>query len=70
MKYRVDEPISTIMGTIIDEVHQVDHVIKNKLSSYHHAKSNLNLLNRKKAYSQILNINGLFIFIYLFITFL
>jgi hypothetical protein len=48
MKYRVDEPISTIMTSIVEEVNQVDNVIKNKMVSYHHAKSNLNSLNRKK----------------------
>lgn len=48
MKYRVDEPISTIMTNIIDEVHQIDNVIKNKIGTYHHAKANLNSLNRKK----------------------
>ena len=48
MKYRVDEPISNIMNNIVEEVNQVDHVIKNKIGSYHHTKSQLNSLNRKK----------------------
>lgn len=48
MKYRVDEPISNIMNNIVEEVNQVDHVIKNKIGSYHHSKSQLNSLNRKK----------------------
>ena len=48
MKYRVDEPIPTIMNSIVEEVHQVDNLIKNKIGTYHHTKSNLNSLNRKK----------------------
>ena len=48
MKYRVDEPISDIMNNIVEEVNQVDHVIKNKIGTYHHVKSQLNSLNRKK----------------------
>jgi len=48
MKYRVDEPISNIMNNIVEEVNQVDNVIKNKIGTYHHAKSQLNSLNRKK----------------------
>lgn len=50
MKYRVDEPVATIMNNIVEEVHQIDNVLKNKISTYHHAKSNLNSLNRKKTY--------------------
>jgi hypothetical protein len=53
MKYRVDEPISTIMSTIVDEVLQVDSMIKNKMSAYNHSKSNLNLLTRKMKYQNI-----------------
>ena len=48
MKYRVDEPISTILNSIVEEVNQVDNAIKNKLSAYNHAKSNFNSLKRKK----------------------
>lgn len=48
MKYRVDEPIPTIMNGIVEEVHQIDNVIKNKLGAYNHAKISLNSLNRKK----------------------
>lgn len=53
MKYRVDEPILTIMNNIVEEVHQVDNVIKNKIGTYHHTKAGLNSLNRKKTYQSI-----------------
>ena len=47
MKYRVDEPIQAIMETIVEEAHQIDHVVKNKMSTYMHSKSNLNQVHRK-----------------------
>lgn len=55
MKYRVDEPISNIMNNIVEEVNQVDHVIKNKIVTFHHAKSQLNSLNRKKTYIPLIS---------------
>lgn len=47
MKYRVDEPIQTIMETIVHEARQIDGVVKNKMNSYIHTKSNLSQLQRK-----------------------
>ncbi len=47
MKYRVDEPIQVIMETIVEEAHQIDTVVKNKMNNYMHGKSLLSQLQRK-----------------------